>query len=140
MNSTILLVDDNKSFIDIEKEFLKQCDIEVLTAYDGLEAFYVVKTKKPELVFMDLQMPKMDGARCCRAIKSDNNLACTPVVMVTAMGSEEEAAECYTAGCDYFMTKPFTKDHFLKVVRQFLPGFELREKLETISGQASCPI
>ena len=89
MNGTILFVDDNSLFIEIEKEFLQYTGVDVLTARDGLEALDVVKTKRPDLIFMDLQMPKMDGAECCRAIKSDNSLSTIPVVMVSAKGNED---------------------------------------------------
>ena len=72
MKKTILLVDDNDMFLEIEKEFLQYTNTEVITACDGIEALNIVKAMRPDLIFMDLEMPKMDGASCCRAIKDDS--------------------------------------------------------------------
>ncbi len=128
MNGTILLVDDNSMFIEIEKEFLQYTGVDVLTAKDGLEALDVVKTKRPDLIFMDLQMPKMDGAECCRAIKSDSSISTIPVVMVTSKGNEDDQSKSYGAGCEDFLTKPLDRDYFLTVARSFLPSINRREK------------
>lgn len=128
MNKTILLVDDVKMFIEIQKDFLKCSCAEILTATDGEEALDVVTTRRPDLVFMDLQMPKMDGAACCRAIKSDHRLMRIPVVMVTTKGKEEDVKKCYSAGCDDFLTKPLDRDHYLETARRFLPDIDRREK------------
>jgi CheY-like chemotaxis protein len=128
MNGTILLVDDNSMFIEIEKEFLQYTGIDVLTARDGLEALNVVRTKRPDLIFMDLQMPKMDGAECCRTIKSDTSLNTIPVVMVSAKGNEDDQSKSYGAGCEDFLTKPLDRDYFLSVARSFLPTINRREK------------
>jgi CheY-like chemotaxis protein len=133
MGKTILLVDDVQMFIDIEKEFLQNSRAEILTARDGLEALAVIKERRPDLVFMDMQMPKMNGDACCRAIKSDTVLFTTPVVMVTSKGDEEGKDHCFAAGCDYFLTKPLDRDRFLEVARRFLPGIDRREKRLTIA-------
>lgn len=140
MNGTILLVDDNQLFIEIEKEFLESSLVDVLTARDGLEALHVIKTRRPDLVFMDLQMPKMDGAVCCRAIRSDPALVALPVVMVTTKGKDEDRENCFSAGCDYFLTKPLDRDHFLEAARRYLPGVDRREKRLSIKIDAICSI
>src|SRR5690242_7384516 len=113
MGKAILLVDDVQMFIEIEKEFLQNSQVEILTARDGLEALDIIKERRPDLVFMDLQMPKMNGDACCRAIKSDRVQFATPVVMVTAKGDEEAKDSCLAAGCDGFLTKPLDRDRFL---------------------------
>jgi CheY-like chemotaxis protein len=128
MNKSILLVDDVRMNIEIEKDFLKYSMLEILTARDGLEALNIVKTKRPDIVFMDFEMPNMDGATSCRAIKGDASILNTPVVIVTAMGNEESRKTCYSAGCDYLLTKPLDRDVFLNVARMFMPSIERREK------------
>jgi CheY-like chemotaxis protein len=128
MDKTILLVDDVRMFIEIQKEFLKFSCAEILTATDGEEALNVVITRRPDLIFMDLQMPKMDGATCCRAIKADQRLMSIPVVIVTSKGKEEDLKRCYSAGCDDYLTKPLDRDHFLQTARRFLPNIDRREK------------
>jgi CheY-like chemotaxis protein len=128
MGTTILLVDDIQMFIDIEKEFLHYSQAEILTARNGQEALDVIKSMRPDLVFMDLQMPRMDGAACCRAVKSDPTLRGIPVVMVTTKGKEEDKEACFSAGCDCFLTKPLDRDQFLEVARKFVPNIDRREK------------
>ena len=140
MNGTILLVDDNRMFIEIEKDFLEYSRIDILAAQDGLEALNVIRTRRPDLVFMDLQMPKMDGAMCCRAIKSDPALVTIPVVMVTSKGNDEDQENCYSAGCDYFLTKPLDRDNFLDTARRFLPGIDRRERRVSIDVDAICSV
>jgi CheY-like chemotaxis protein len=128
MNGTILLVDDSRVFIELEKEFLQGSRVEVLTANDGQEALHFVKTRRPQLVFMDILMPNMDGVSCCRAIRSDSAIFDTPVVMITSQGSEKDKEKCFSAGCDYFLTKPLDRDLFLHVAHRFIPSVNRRVK------------
>lgn len=133
MNKTILLVDDVQMFIEIQKEFLQGSPVSILTARNGEEALDVIKNKIiPDLVFMDLHMPKMDGAECCKAIKSDPLLPGLPVIMVTAMGKTEDTEHSFTAGCDDFLTKPLDRDLFLEAARRFIPGIDRRLKRKSI--------
>lgn len=128
MNSTILLVDDVQMFLEIEKDFFQQSPVQILTAKNGIEALQTIKFRQPDLIFMDLQMPQMDGAVCCRAIKADPVLFTTPVVMITASGNEEDRETCLSAGCDYFLTKPLDRDRFLEAGRKYLPKIDRREQ------------
>jgi CheY-like chemotaxis protein len=129
MNKTILLVDDVQMFIEIQREFLQGSQVNIITAKNGLEALDVIKNRKiPDLVFLDLHMPDMDGAECCRVIKSDPLLPGVPVVMVTAMGKSDDAEYSFTAGCDDFLTKPLDRDLFLEAARRFIPSIDRRKK------------
>lgn len=135
MNKTILLVDDVQMFIDIQKEFLTGSPVSILTARNGQEALEIIRNNiVPDLVFMDLYMPKMNGAECCKAIKSDPSLPCLPVIMVTAMGKTEDAEYSFTAGCDDFLTKPLDRDLFLEVARRFIPAIDRRQRRQRISS------
>jgi len=135
MDKTILLVDDVQMFIEIQREFLQGSQVNIITAGNGLEALDAIKNHKiPDLVFMDLHMPAMDGAACCRAIKSDPTLPVVPVVMVTAMGKTEDAEYSFIAGCDDFLTKPLDRDLFLEAARKFIPCIDRREKRRPIQA------
>ena len=125
MDKSILLVDDLQMYLEIQKDFLQDTQLEILTARDGLEALDIVKAKRPDLIFMDLEMPRMDGANCCKTIKSNPAFAKVPVVMVTSSGYEEK---CRLAGCDYYLTKPLNRDAFLGVARKYIPDIDRREK------------
>ena len=77
---------------------------------------------------MDFEMPNMDGATACRAIKGDPSTCNTPVVIVTAVGKEESKDICYAAGCDHLLAKPLDRDVFLNVAHKFIPSIDRREK------------
>lgn len=127
MPPAVLLVDDVRMFIEIQSEFLKYSPVDILTASDGMEALDVIKKQRPSLVFMDMHMPKMDGAACCRSVKSDPSLFGTPVIMITAAGKLEDRESCTSSGCDDFLSKPLDRDLFLEIARRFIPGIERRE-------------
>lgn len=128
MTKTILLVDDVQMFLEIEKDFFQRSPVIILTAKDGIEALQIVKNKQPDLVFMDLQMPKMDGATCCLAIRSDAAVRQTPVVMISSSSKEEDRDYCVSAGCNYFLTKPLDRDRLLDIARKYIPSIDRREK------------
>jgi CheY-like chemotaxis protein len=128
MNKKILLVDDVQMFIEIQKEFLHYSNVTVLTARNGVEALEVVRVMRPDLVFMDLEMPLLDGAACCQAIKSDPALTGIPVVIISSTITEEARNKCFSAGCAHYLPKPLDRDMFLNVARSFIPGIDRREK------------
>jgi CheY-like chemotaxis protein/Tfp pilus assembly protein PilZ len=128
MNKTILIVDDVHMYVEIETEFLQYTNTRILTANDGQEALDIIRERRPDLVFMDLQMPRMNGAACCRAVKSDPLLAGIPVVMITSQTSMDDRNLCIEAGCDHLMPKPLDRDIFLEVTRRYLPEINRREK------------
>lgn len=128
MNKKVLLVDDVQMFIEIQKEFLHYSNVTVLTAKNGMEALDVVRTEKPDLVFMDLEMPLMDGAECCQSIKSDRTFAGIPVVIISSTATEEARSKCFSAGCSHYLPKPLGRDTFLNVARSFISGIDRRER------------
>jgi CheY-like chemotaxis protein len=133
MGYSILLVDDNKLFIDIEKEFLKCAEVDISTANNGLAALDFIHDKRPNLIFMDLQMPNMNGADCCRTIKSDPVLSGIPIVLVTSKDNAEDVELCYAAGCDEFLGKPLDRVAFIEAAHKFLPSINRRERRVAVS-------
>lgn len=123
----VLLADDVNLFIELEKTFLKRTDIEILTASNGQAALDLAKEHKPCLAFIDLNMPKMNGDECCRAIKQDENLKEMPVYIVTSAGKEEDQARCKQAGCDGIILKPINRMEFLHVAHSRL-NLEIRRE------------
>ena len=119
----ILLVDDVRLFLELEKSYLNLTQAQVLTAANGQEALELVRSMRPDLVFLDLYMPVLDGAACCTAIKGDPELVAIPVVMVTTGGKPEEVELCRAAGCDGLLTKPIDRSAFLDTVSRFIPSF-----------------
>ena len=123
----ILLVDDSEFFLQLEKGFLRDTPATILTAPNGLLALDLVSRSRPDLIFMDLNMPEMGGAECCARIKADPALASIPVVMVFALRSGEDLEACKNAGCDGWLTKPIDRKAFLDLGRRFLCRIERRE-------------
>ncbi|KAF0220365.1 MAG: response regulator [Geobacteraceae bacterium] len=123
----ILLVDDVNLILELEKSFLRYSPVRIFTARDGEEALAAVKRERPNLIFMDLNMPKMDGPTCCATLKADPEFRSIPVIMVTTAGKEEDEALCRQAGCDDYLTKPIDRRIFLEKGRRFLPYIDRRE-------------
>jgi putative two-component system response regulator len=120
----ILLVDDVRLFLEQEKSFFDRSEFDLLLASNGSEALKIVREQRPDLVFMDLYMPDMDGDRCCFAIKSDMELCRIPVVMVTKGVDEEDFARCWQAGCDEIIVKPINRHYFLAATNKFLKIYQ----------------
>jgi uncharacterized protein (TIGR02266 family) len=123
----IHLVDDTKLFLELEKSFLKFAPVRILTAANGREALDVIKKERPDLIYMDLHMPQMDGAECCSVIKADPSFRTIPVIMVTSAGKEEDVRLCREAGCDDYLTKPVNRRIFLEKGRKYLLRIDRRE-------------
>ena len=124
----ILLVDDVNLFIELEKTFLQRKEaFEILTAINGEEALKIVENEHPDLVYMDLHMPGMNGDECCRLIKAAERNRNIPVVMVTSAGSDEDKSRCIEAGCDGVITKPINRTMFLSFAKRYLDVNERKE-------------
>ena len=124
----ILLVDDVRLFLAIEKGLLEQSPVEILTSNDGEDALQIIRRERPALVVMDINMPRMDGIACCRAIKSDSDLASTPVMIVTNASSVDDVQQSWKAGCDDFIVKPIDGKLFLEKAHRFLNVIDRRRK------------
>jgi uncharacterized protein (TIGR02266 family) len=122
----VLLVDDIRLFLDQEMSILSRDDFEVLVARNGVEALKIIMEEMPEVVFMDLFMPEMDGDRCCFAVKSDEKLRHIPVIMVTQGTSDEDFERCWQAGCDDIIAKPINRHFFLALAQRHL-NIQLRK-------------
>ena len=120
---SVLIVDDEQHIrllIEQTLEELEDDGVELLTAADGEEALGVVENQHPELVFLDVMLPKRDGFDVCRTIKQEMGLDATYVVMLTAKGQAYDREEGLAAGADLYMTKPFDPDALLKLAREIL--------------------
>ncbi len=113
-----ILVADDEPFIQRSLAFvLKKEGFEVLTADNGQEAIEKAKEFRPKIMFLDIMMPKMNGLSVCRAIKSDETLKASYVVILTAKGQEVDRELGFREGADHFMTKPFSPREVVEMVR-----------------------
>ena len=120
---TVLIVDDEQHIrllIEQTLEELEDDGVELLTATNGEEALDVVANHHPELVFLDVMMPRKNGYEACRAIKDDPATAGTIVILLTAKGQADDRTQGLAAGADDYLTKPFDPDHLLDLARAAL--------------------
>jgi CheY-like chemotaxis protein len=120
---TVLIVDDEQHIrllIEQTLEELEDEGVQLLTAADGEEALEVVGIHRPELVFLDVMMPKKNGFEVCTTIKQDLGLAATKVVLLTAKGQAVDREAGVAAGADRYVTKPFDPDELLAIARELL--------------------
>jgi CheY-like chemotaxis protein/Tfp pilus assembly protein PilZ len=129
----VLLVDDVQLILELEKTFLKGLPVDLLIARNGAEALEVVKREHPDLIYLDLNMPVMDGLTCCRALKGNPDTSAIPVIMVTTEGREQDQLLCRNAGCNDYITKPINGKIFIEKGRNCIADFERRRRRFTYS-------
>lgn len=120
MTKKILIVDDEQNIV-ISLEFLmKREGYEVSIANDGEEAVARIRSEQPDLVLLDVMMPKKSGFEVCQEIKSDPVLKAVRILMLTAKGRDTEVAKGLAMGADAYMTKPFSTKELVEKVRVML--------------------
>ena len=121
MGETILLVDDHRDFVFATKLFLETQGYQVLSAYDGLEGLEVVEQEHPDLIILDVMMPRLDGWATLQVLQSKPETASIPVLMLTALKEPVNVLTGFDLGCTWFYTKPITDyDDLALVVRRIL--------------------
>ena len=128
--STVLIVDDNPQNVELLQAFLESLPVRIVTAADGVEALEKVEQHKPDLILLDIMMPRMSGFQVCRKLKGDARTRDIQVLMVTALnelGDIEQASEC---GTDDFVSKPVNKFELLTRVKSLLRVRHLKSELE----------
>lgn len=129
-NSTVLIVDDNQQNVELLAAFLESLPLKLEMAYDGVEALEKVAANPPDLILLDVMMPRMSGFQVCRKLKGDPATKDIQILMVTALnelGDIEQAAEC---GTDDFVSKPVNKFELLTRVKSLLRVRHLKSELE----------
>jgi adenylate cyclase len=133
MTARIVLADDNDAFREVTAQLLERVGYDVTTAADGREALAAVKEHEPDLVLLDIMMPKLDGIDTLREIREQQPLI--GIVMVTAFGSEEIAVKALTAGADDYLIKPLDyREAFIRVER-VLERCHLRRERERLQRE-----
>ena len=121
--STILIVDDEvhiRTLIQQALEELEEEGVELLTAGNGEEALAAIESARPNLVFLDVMMPKISGFDVCQRAKRELGLSDTYIVLLTAKGQEFDRQKGYESGANLYMTKPFDPDALLAKAREVL--------------------
>ena len=124
-SSKILIADDNQPNVELLEAYLAEVDCKIAAAYDGHETLEKVTQFKPDLILLDIMMPKLSGFEVCRMLKSDEATKHIMILMVTALGEAGDIERAVAAGCNGFLSKPINKLDLLKHVEVLL---ELRAR------------
>lgn len=117
----ILLVDDSCTARLVHRMvFSQKPNYELLSASDGREAVEKARTEKPDLILMDIVMPRMTGLEACRALKEDKVTCRIPVILLTTRGEEQYVQEGYASGCSDYLTKPVKDVELLDLLKAYL--------------------
>jgi PleD family two-component response regulator len=116
----ILLVDDAETALMMERMILSGEPYEVVTARDGEEAISRAVIEKPDLILLDVVMPKMDGFAVCKALRSREETRQVPIILVTTRGEPQNVEEGFVSGCSDFITKPMDRLVLIAKIRNYL--------------------
>ena len=120
MPSKVLIVEDDPDIVDILSYNLKQADLKVTSVPDGSSALAEVKRRLPDLILLDLMLPKVDGLEVCRLLKGDPETKNVPIIMITAKGEEVDRIVGLELGADDYIIKPFSPREVVLRVRSVL--------------------
>ncbi|MBE9213902.1 response regulator [Plectonema cf. radiosum LEGE 06105] len=123
MEKKILIVDDEANIRILMEQVLEKLEdegVELLIAENGQEALEIIENQKPDLVFLDIMMPKMNGLDVCRTVKKELQIPDIYIIILTAKGQENDKEKGLEVGADLYMTKPFRPKAILEKSREVL--------------------
>jgi twitching motility two-component system response regulator PilG len=118
----VMVIDDSKTIRRTAETLLKKEGCDVVTANDGFEALGKIAEVQPQVIFVDIMMPRLDGYQTCALIKSNQLFKSTPVIMLSSKDGLFDKARGRIVGSEQYLTKPFTRDELLDVVRRYAPA------------------
>ena len=113
----VMVIDDSKTIRRTAETLLKREGAEVVTAVDGFEALAKIADQKPQIIFVDIMMPRLDGYQTCALIKSNQLFKSTPVIMLSSKDGLFDKARGRIVGSEQYVTKPFTREELLDAIR-----------------------
>jgi twitching motility two-component system response regulator PilG len=116
----VVVIDDSKTIRRTAETLLKKAGCEVITATDGFESLARVMEHQPNIIFVDIMMPRLDGYQTCALIKNNQAFKKTPVVMLSSKDGLFERARSRIVGAEHYMTKPFTREELLNTIKTYV--------------------
>ena len=116
----VLVIDDSKTIRRSAENLLTKEGFKVITANDGFEALAKIADSRPEIIFVDIMMPRLDGYQTCALIKNSDQFKATPVVMLSSKDGLFDKAKGRIVGSDEYLTKPFSRDELLGTIDQLV--------------------
>jgi len=114
----VMVIDDSKTIRRTAETLLKKAGCDVVTAVDGFEALSKIADHKPDIIFVDIMMPRLDGYQTCALIKNNSMFRQTPVIMLSSKDGLFDKARGRIVGSEEYVTKPFTRDELLSAIRK----------------------
>ncbi|MDA3913518.1 twitching motility response regulator PilG [Oleiagrimonas sp.] len=114
----VMVIDDSKTIRRTAETLLKKEGCDVQTAVDGFEALSKISDLKPQIIFVDIMMPRLDGYQTCALIKNNRQFRSTPVIMLSSKDGLFDKARGRIVGAEQYLTKPFTRDELLEAIRR----------------------
>lgn len=120
MTVKIMVIDDSSTIRKTAETLLKRAGFEVITAADGFEAMSVVADQHPDIIFIDIMMPRLDGYQTCALIKNNRQFGSTPIVMLSSKDGLFDRARGKLAGSEQHIHKPFTQDDLVNAINKYV--------------------
>ncbi|WP_320819670.1 twitching motility response regulator PilG [Thalassolituus sp.] len=116
----VMVIDDSKTIRRTAETLLKKVGCEVFTATDGFDALAKIADTNPDIIFVDIMMPRLDGYQTCALIKNNSKFKSTPVIMLSSKDGLFDKSKGRIVGSDEYLTKPFSKEELLGSIRQYV--------------------
>ncbi len=120
----VMIIDDSKTIRRTAENLLQKSGYDVITANDGFEALAKIVTHRPDIIFVDVMMPRLDGYQTCALIKHNHEFKRTPVIMLTSKDGLFDRARGRLAGSDQYLTKPFTREDLIETIARYTQATE----------------
>jgi two-component system, cell cycle response regulator DivK len=121
MAKRILVVEDQPDNLQILRDLLSNAGYEMIEAQDGKAGVRIAVSERPDLILMDIQLPLLDGYEATRQIRADPALRTTPIIVITSYALSGDEAKAHAAGCDGYVSKPYSPRLLLAKIREYLP-------------------
>ena len=118
----VMVIDDSKTIRRTAETLLKKVGCTVITAVDGFDALAKIADNHPDIIFVDIMMPRLDGYQTCALIKNNSAFRATPVIMLSSKDGLFDKAKGRIVGSDQYLTKPFSKEELLSAIRAHIPS------------------
>lgn len=122
LNVKVMVIDDSKTIRRSAETLLKKVGCEVVTATDGFEALAKITEHNPDIIFVDIMMPRLDGYQTCALIKNNQTFKATPVIMLSSKDSIFDRARGRIVGSEEYLTKPFSKEDLIGAITAHVDG------------------
>jgi twitching motility two-component system response regulator PilG len=116
----VMVIDDSKTIRRTAETLLKKAGCDVITADNGFEALPLISTQQPDILFIDIMMPRLDGYQTCALVKNNPKYKETPIIMLSSKDGLFDRAKGKVAGAEQYLTKPFSRDDLLGAIRTHL--------------------